>query len=350
MSYNVVNSIFQQFYMCGQSFEEKFIQLYEEKGFISCYQISLESEGDLKEDYLSHLVNDPILRPGQNKLEKLAKVFAKKSYIKKYGSSIDEKKMQRVYEDELRELQNFFEQARKEIKQDVPASPVNYKKITWQITLEVQSNDPSVIYRILGRLEKLGKGIISVKEIRQGSIIFILESSPQLFERIQSLHAAGQLSELLNVPVLDLQVIPNEERVNLSQWFENIFTAGWQRVEELLTPQQLSPTVWSDRTKRAKLFNLRVDLISHAVILVINLTRESENQVRVWLQVYPTGQDNYLPANLQLIVLSEGEVFQEVTARSADVLMQCQFDANPGDEFSIKLALGEASVTEDFVV
>ncbi|MBE9187438.1 DUF1822 family protein [Microcoleus sp. LEGE 07076] len=335
--------------MCGQSFEEQFIQLYESKGFQSCYEISQLSKGELKEDYLSHLVNDPIWRPGQNKLEKLAEVFAQKTYLKKYRLPINEEKMKRVCEDELRELQNFFEKARKEIKQDIPDSPVNSKKITWQITLEMQSNDPSVIYRILGKLEKLGKGIISVKEIKQGSIILILESSPEVFERIQSLYQAGQLSELLNVPILDLQVLPNEERVNLSQWFENVFTAGWQSVEELLTPQQLSPTVWSDRVKQAKLFNLRADLISHAVNLVINLTRASEDRISIWLQVYPSGED-YLPLNLKLLVLAEGKVFKEVTARSADVLIQCQFDADPGDEFTVKLALGEVSVTEIFVL
>jgi len=137
--------------------------------------------------------------------------------------------------------------------------------------------------------------------------------------------------------------------VNLSQWFENIFTAGWQSVEELLTPQQLSPAVWSDRVKSGILLNLRTDLISHAVNLVINLTRASEEKVSVWIQIYPSGED-YLPLNLKLQVLAEGEVFEEVTARSADILIQCQFDADPGDEFTVKLALGEVSVMENFVL
>lgn len=222
-------------------------------------------------------------------------------------------------------------------------------------TLLIMTCDVEVSEKILRQLEEeikqiLGANKLRIQKIEKGTIVIFWQGSKSECDRIKSLFREGLLSDRLGVPVLDLQVLPNEERVNLNQWFENIFTASWQTVEELLTPQQLSPTVWSDRTKRAKLFNLRVDLISYVVILVINLTRESENNVSVWLQVYPSGEDNYLPANLKLIVLSEGEVFEEVTARSADVLMQCQFDANPGDEFSVKLALGEASVTEDFVV
>ncbi|MEZ2229115.1 MAG: DUF1822 family protein [Microcoleus sp.] len=340
-----------------KSFKDKFTELYKAKGFQSCYELSLESKalhGEkcfLTESYFSHLGKKRILNPRQDTLEKLAQVFAKKTYVKRYKTSIiDEEKMKVVFNDELKQLKDFFSQARKEIQPDPPSSPKIAKEIIWKITLGTDINNwHEIALDIMGQLEDKGNGMISVKEFKQGSIILILESSSEVFERIQSLHEAGQLSELLNVPVLDLQVLPNEERVNLSQWFENIFTTGWQSVEELLTPQQLSPAVWSDRVKQAKLFNLRADLISHAVNLVINLTRASEDKVSVWLQVYPSGED-YLPLNLKLLVLAEGEVFKEVTARSADVLIQCQFDADPGDEFTVKLALGEVSVTGKFVL
>ncbi|MEG4841546.1 DUF1822 family protein [Microcoleus sp. B9-D4] len=221
-------------------------------------------------------------------------------------------------------------------------------------TLLVMTCDVEVSEEILRTLEEtmkqiLGANQMKIQKIERGSLIIYWQGSRSSYEQIEVLFREGVLSDRLGVPVLEVQVVPNEEQVNLSQWFENIFTAGWQSVEELLTPQQLSPTVWSDRVKQGKLFNLRADLISHAVNLVINLTRASEDKVSVWLQVYPSGE-NYLPLNLKLLVLAEGEVFKEVTARSADVLIQCQFDADPGDEFSVKLALGEVSVTEKFVL
>ena len=204
--------------------------------------------------------------------------------------------------------------------------------------------------KILEDLRKnSGDQTVTIRITKEGSVIIIIDGSYEGLKRLESLFKAGELKSLAGFPIEDVRPEWEDKSVNLSRWFENIFTAGWQSVEELLTPQQLSPTVWSDRVKQGKLFNLRADLISHAVNLVINLTRASEDKVSVWLQVYPSGE-NYLPLNLKLLVLAEGEVFKEVTARSADVLIQCQFDADPGDEFTVKLALGEVSVTEKFVL
>lgn len=53
---------------------------------------------------------------------------------------------------------------------------------------------------------------------------------------------------------------------------------------------------------------------------------------------------------MKLIVLSENEVFQEVTARSEDRIIQCKFAGEVGEEFTVKLVLDEAVITEDFVI
>ncbi|MCL1465723.1 DUF1822 family protein [Argonema galeatum] len=313
-------------------FTKAFRDFYTSKNFKSAFELAQYS--GLEDNHISRIANKPILKPTEKIIAKLAEAFAEKN---KTNS-----------EEEKREIRQFFQEwlEKKSYKKN-PSSKIQ----SWELKLiEVEINDLSefqnkILPDIMAKLENVGKGMIIVKYVKPGSIIIGLQSSDEYYQRIRDCYQRGELSELLGFTVSDLQIQPS-----LTQWFEGIFASGWQAVEELLTPQQLRPAVWSDRTKRAKLFNLRVDLISHVVILVINLTRGSENNVSVWMQVYPSGEDNYLPANLKLIVLSEGEVFEEVTARSADILMQCQFDANPGDEFRIKLALGEASVTEDFVV
>jgi hypothetical protein len=339
-----------------KSFKDKFRELYLAKGFQSCYELclasqSLHGEKTLTESYLSHLVNKPILNPRQDTLEKLAQIFAKRTYVKRYYTSINEEKMEGVFNDELKQLKEFFAQARKEIQPDAPGSPKIGKEIIWKITLGTDINNWSEIASdIMGQLEKRGNGMISVKEFKQGSIILILESDPEVFERIQSLHQAGQLSELLNVPVLDLQVVPNEEGVNLTQWFAGIFTPGWQTVEQLLTPQQLRPAYFSESIQRGKRIDLQIDLITHTVILLVSLTREDADRVIVNLKVFPTANSPNLPANLKLILLVEGEIFKEITSRSADQYIQYEFEAEPGDEFVVKLVLDEAEITEDFVV
>jgi hypothetical protein len=40
----------------------------------------------------------------------------------------------------------------------------------------------------------------------------------------------------------------------------------------------------------------------------------------------------------------------EAQARSADNYIQLQFSGMPGEHFSVKVALGDASIIEDFVI
>lgn len=99
--------------------------------------------------------------------------------------------------------------------------------------------------------------------------------------------------------------------------YQKWFCENWKKMLRKLSElTRLSATVWSDRPERAKLINWRADLLSHAVVLLVNLTRESENTVTV----------------------------------SADEWIQCEFDGEPEDEFTVRLVLGEAIATEKFAV
>lgn len=336
------------------SFQEQFRQFYISKNIYSCYELSNISEkihgekNKLTQDYLSHLNNKPILNPRQATMKKLAEVFASAS--KQNRDSMEPEEMEKLIESELREVEAFFAQARQQMKEGLISSSESAKEKVWKITLETDINDFSEISEIMKELERLGNGAISVKQILKGSIILELKSSAEVLEQIQALYESGQLREVLNFPVLDLEVIANEEPTNLTQWFENIFTSAWQRVEELLTPEQLRPAYFSESVQRAKRIDLQIDLIAHTLNLVVSVSRENVEGAIANLKVFPTGDTPHLPPNLKLIILVEGEVFKEVTSRSADQYIQCEFEAEPGDEFVVKLALGEAEITEDFVV
>lgn len=159
---------------------------------------------------------------------------------------------------------------------------------------------------------------------------------------------------------------PRTTRVNLSQWLVNVFERGWETVETLLAPTEpdlafsfrstpdllMSDLGLSDRgIRRAKLIDLGMQLAGYPVALVIELKPESEQKINVLLQAHPTGNQTYLPPMLQLTVLDEsGLIFLEAQARSADNYIQLQFSGLPGEKFSVKVALGEASVIEDFVL
>jgi hypothetical protein len=181
----------------------------------------------------------------------------------------------------------------------------------------------------------------------------------------------------------------NTTKVNLSQWLGNIFETGWQAIETLLNQgepeltiafrsaesavldselnlrepeletafRSAESTVFDSEIsapggiKRAKLIDLGMQLAGYTVALIVELTPQSHNRRHILLQVHPTGNQIYLPPLLQLTVLDEfGLVFLEAQARSADNYIQLQFSGLPGEQFSVKVALGEASITEDFVI
>lgn len=314
-------------------FSKAFRDFYKQKKFGSAFELSQVS--GLDNPHLTKMKNNPILNPTNKTIEKLAEAFADRN--------------QTDVETEKKEIKEFFKQWKDRKSSMANNSPMNQIQ-SWSLNLEVTTNNLSefqknILPDIMAQLENVGEGMIIVKYAKKGSIILGLESSSESYLKIRNSYLNGELSELLGFTVSDLQIQPS-----LTQWFQGMFTQGWQSAEELLTPQQLTPAFFAEEAKRAKQINLQVDLITHSVILLMNISRENEAEITVNLKVYSAIESNNLPPNLKLKVLSEGETFGEVTARNNDRFIQYEFAAEQGDEFTIALQLGEAIVTEDFVV
>lgn len=314
-------------------FSKAFRDFYKQKKFGSAFELSQFS--GLDNPHLTKMKNNPILNPTEKTIEKLAKAFAKRNNTN--------------VETEKKEIQQFFQEWRNKKSSTGNNSPMNQVQ-SWSLNLEVTTNDLSefkenILPDIMAQLENVGEGMIIVKYAKKGSIILGLESSSESYLKIRNSYLNGELSELLGFTVSDLQIQPS-----LTQWFQGMFTQGWESAAELLTPQQLAPAFFAEEAKRAKQINLQVDLITHSVILLMNISRRNEAEITINLQVLSAIESNNLPPNLKLKVLSEGEIFGEVTARSNDRFIQYEFAAEQGDEFTIALQLGEALVTEDFVV
>jgi hypothetical protein len=68
------------------------------------------------------------------------------------------------------------------------------------------------------------------------------------------------------------------------------------------------------------------------------------------VEVYPTGGYTRLPEDLKLMVLDEaGKSVMQADARCSEGL-EFQFSGEPGEQFSVKVVLGEVSVTEEFLI
>lgn len=175
-----------------------------------------------------------------------------------------------------------------------------------------------------------------------------------------------RLHQLMHVAPTASVVATSRSLVNLSQWFQDVFETGWQTVETLLNPSQ-SNLSFSFRSadsdlavavddsdagvRRAKLIDLGMQLSRHLVTLIVEIRPESEQKNNILLQMHPAGSQTYLPPLLQLTVLDEyGATFLEAVARSADNYIQLKFSGEPGERFSVKVAFGDSSITEDFVI
>lgn len=169
--------------------------------------------------------------------------------------------------------------------------------------------------------------------------------------------AANGVLEISQLDSLErlIDQLPEEKptesnEANLPAWFRETFEVGWRSVRDVVSPQ-LRPAFRTTEVQqeRAKLIDLGLELAGRAVALIITIQERDEQTTSVRAQLYPTGEAITLPPNLKMSVLTEtGELFKEVTARSADEFIQYQFEAQRGDRFSIQVALGEVSLMEKF--
>ncbi|BAZ13499.1 hypothetical protein NIES4071_53380 [Calothrix sp. NIES-4071] len=152
---------------------------------------------------------------------------------------------------------------------------------------------------------------------------------------------------------------------NLSRWLTGVVENGWQTVESLLDNAVRPAYVFRSAeavsgdtvlksevptTRRAKLFDLGIQIANQPVILIVEIKPQTEVQTSVRLQLYPTGAV-YLQPGVVLSVLDESHnLFLEAQSRSADNYIQLQFSGEVGERFSVRLGHDEAYIIEHFVI
>ncbi len=136
----------------------------------------------------------------------------------------------------------------------------------------------------------------------------------------------------------------------LSDWlreeFMNAIASGWQPARLALGITRNPNTI-----ERAKLIDLQLDLHREPVVLLICVVPESQERMRVLVQVHPGVSSHCLPPQLQLSYVDEyGASLRTVTARSNDDCIQLPTYTCPvGMEFTIQLQLHQARVIERFI-
>jgi hypothetical protein len=157
----------------------------------------------------------------------------------------------------------------------------------------------------------------------------------------------------------------NRKPTRLSLWFEDVFDVNWLSPLSLFNSLAIDATCsarntelikenalesFLSRISRGRLIDLGVQMSSHLLALVITITPGENSEIDILARVCPT-RSITLPKNLKFTILDETEkVCLEACAREVDNWMQLEFTGKPGESFSIKLALEDASITEHFVI
>lgn len=140
--------------------------------------------------------------------------------------------------------------------------------------------------------------------------------------------------------------------INLRQWLEGIIETAWQKLEDILTPEQVRLGYGfrgALTIERGKNIDLGMELEGRSVALVVMVSPDTDTEIDVRFQVYPTGEYTYLPSELKLIILDEsGEQVMETESRQADNIIQLRIGAEFGEKFSVVVAWREARVKKDF--
>jgi hypothetical protein len=152
---------------------------------------------------------------------------------------------------------------------------------------------------------------------------------------------------------LNLLRQPSKITVNLRQWLNNYIEEGWQKLETIFNSEKLIPAfvTRSSLIERGKIVRLATEVMEQTIVLVVKLNPKSENDTNIIVEVSPQSGQLYLPATLQVRVLNERKKsVMEAIASSTNQNIQFDFDVTAGEQFGIQISLGDASVTEEFVM
>ncbi|MUG97449.1 DUF1822 family protein [Scytonema sp. UIC 10036] len=170
------------------------------------------------------------------------------------------------------------------------------------------------------------------------ALIDLLNTSQSKWTRWQAAESLGEIGTGNQQAITALTAVLNKKQDDELCW------------QAALSLGKIDPSNPKAGVSRCRQIDLGMQLAGHPVALLVYLMPEANDKIAVLLKVHPAGKDTYLPQNLQLIVLDEsGAVFDQAQARSADNWIQLSFTYQAGDNFHVKVTLGDVSHTEEFV-
>ncbi|MGB3642549.1 MAG: DUF1822 family protein [Rivularia sp. (in: cyanobacteria)] len=208
-------------------------------------------------------------------------------------------------------------------------------------------------------------------EVRSNRVAYVAVQFNQSLKEATILGFTTQTSA--KVPLSQLESVDNlldyltakeqATKVNISQWLEGVFTAGWLNVEEIFNPRELSfrfARNFSITQCKKVDVGLRVNGTSVVLIMKLNsknkdtthVKSQNQGEIDIIVQVHPDPEKSVsLPPGLKLVVTDEnGQEVDAVVSRLNDNWVEIELSAELNEEFVVGIILGESKVTQDFIV
>lgn len=206
--------------------------------------------------------------------------------------------------------------------------------------------------------ERIGYVVVQLDEsLREATLLGFFEKVTAEELPLSQLQPLEDLSDYMN----QLKPQPVQKLVKLREWMNDVFEVGWQSLEAILDPPRTALAVnfrgspansrvsgnLHKGVHRGKLLDLGWE--DQLVALCVALNPVDDSELDISVEVSPIGNQRYLPEKLYLMVLDEnGDTVMQAQARNTK-MMQLQFSGETGERFGVKVALGNVSITEEFL-
>lgn len=204
--------------------------------------------------------------------------------------------------------------------------------------------------------ERIGYVVVQLDEYsREATLLGFVEKVTTEELPLSQLRPLEELPDYIN----KLKSQPVQKLVKLHEWLNSTFESGWKALEEIIEPPQTAlainfrgafrgnAQVADNSITRGKLLDLGWG--DQLVALCVALNPIDESELDISVEVCPIGNQRYLPEKLNLILLDEnGDPVMQAQTRNTKT-MQLQFSGETGERFGVKVALGNVSITEEFL-
>ncbi|MDJ0708689.1 MAG: DUF1822 family protein [Leptolyngbyaceae cyanobacterium MO_188.B28] len=230
--------------------------------------------------------------------------------------------------------------------------PVLPEQAAWEIPSEV-------------RADRIGYLFIQVDaELTEATLLGFLpkvDTKTVTLEQLQPLDDFPSYLEELR----DRERAQSPARIRLQQWLDQVIDASWTALDTLIAERREQNLAFSFRGPLARIDLIEPDSAGAKQGKFLTLGKEEKEQIlfivgiapvsdgaefNITVELYPAGNESYLPPALHLMVMDEANIpVLQAEGRQSEGL-EFQFRGEAGECFSVQISLNQQTLTEQFEI